>query len=241
VAVITGASSGLGAAFAECFAQVGAPVVLGARRVGRLQEVAARIEAAGGEALCVEADVTDPDSCRRLADAAHARFGRIDVLVNNAGVSAAVPASRERPEDFRAVVDVNLMGPYWMAQAVAPFMSPGASIINISSVLGLGPGLLPQAAYASSKAGILGLTRDLAKQWTQRKGIRVNALAPGFFPSEMTEGLADDPAGDHLGKCIMERLGEPEELAAAAIFLAADASSFITGVTLPVDGGWSIT
>lgn len=240
VAVITGASSGLGVAFAEGFAGAGADVVLGARRIDRVREVAGRIEAAGHNAIAVEADVSDPDACAHLAEAANERFGRIDALVNNAGVATSVPASRERPEEFRAVVEINLMGTYWMAQAVARFMSPGSSIVNISSVLGIGVGHLPQAAYASSKSGVLGLTRDLANQWTKRKGIRVNALAPGYFPSEMTEGLEEDEASNHLQKAIMERMGEPAELAAAAIFLASDASSFITGVTLPVDGGWTI-
>ena len=115
------------------------------------------------------------------------QFGRVDVLVNNAGVGTAVPATRETPEQFRSVIDVNLNGCYWMAQACGRVMQPGSSIINISSVLGLTTAGLPQAAYAASKAGLIGLTRDLAQQWTGRKGIRVNALAPGFFESEMTD------------------------------------------------------
>ena len=114
-------------------------------------------------------------------------FGRVDVLVNNAGIGTAAPATREAPDDFRRVIDVNLNGCYWMAQACGRVMQPGSSIINISSVLGLTTAGLPQAAYASSKAGLIGLTRDLAQQWTGRKGIRVNAIAPGFFASEMTE------------------------------------------------------
>ena len=114
-------------------------------------------------------------------------FGRVDVLVNNAGIGTAVPATRETPEQFRQVIDVNLNGCYWMAQACGRVMQPGSSIINISSVLGLTTAGLPQAAYAASKAGLIGLTRDLAQQWTGRKGIRVNAIAPGFFASEMTD------------------------------------------------------
>ena len=116
-----------------------------------------------------------------------AELGRVDVLVNNAGIGTAVPATRETPDEFRAVIDVNLNGCYWMAQACGRVMQPGSSIVNISSVLGLTTAGLPQAAYASSKAGLIGLTRDLAQQWTGRKGIRVNAVAPGFFASEMTD------------------------------------------------------
>jgi NAD(P)-dependent dehydrogenase (short-subunit alcohol dehydrogenase family) len=240
VAIITGASSGLGVAFAEGFADAGAQVVLGARRDDRLREVAARIEAAGGEVETLQTDVAQPGDCHKLAEAAQERFGRVDVLINNAGVALSVPASRETPEQFRAVLDVNLHGSYWMAQAAARHMAPGSSIVNVASVLAIGVGHLPQAAYAASKAGVLGLTRDLANQWTRRKGIRVNALAPGYFPTEMTEGIDEDEGANHLQKAIMERMGRPDELAAAAIFLASDASSFITGVTLPVDGGWTI-
>ena len=139
--------------------------------------------------LTVATDVADPEQCQALVDAAIAEFGRVDVLVNNAGVGTAVPATRETPEQFRSVIDVNLNGCYWMAQACGRVMQPGSSIINISSVLGLTTGGLPQAAYSASKAGLNGLTRDLAQQWTGRKGIRVNALAPGFFASEMTDHL----------------------------------------------------
>ena len=120
-----------------------------------------------------------------------AEFGRVDILVNNAGIGTAVPATRETPEQFRQVIDVNLNGCYWMAQACGRVMQPGSSIVNISSILGLTTAGLPQAAYAASKAGLIGLTRDLAQQWTGRKGIRVNALAPGFFASEMTDSYPE--------------------------------------------------
>ena len=116
-----------------------------------------------------------------------AELGRVDVLINNAGVGTAVPATRETPDEFRRVIDINLNGSYWMAQACGRVMEPGSSIVNIGTVLGSTTAGLPQAAYGASKAAIIGLTRDLAQQWTGRKGIRVNALAPGFFPSEMTE------------------------------------------------------
>jgi NAD(P)-dependent dehydrogenase (short-subunit alcohol dehydrogenase family) len=159
------------------------------------------------------------------------------VLVNNAGVGTAVPATRESPEQFRQVIDVNLNGSYWMAQACGRVMQPGSAIVNIGSVLGSTTAALPQAAYASSKAAIIGLTRDLAQQWTGRKGIRVNALAPGFFASEMTDQYPDGYLDQMMWRVPSGRKGEAEELVAACLFLASDAGSYVTGVTLPVDGG----
>jgi len=237
VAVVTGASSGLGVAFAKALAEAGADVVLGARREERLPETGKLVEAAGRKYAYKKTDVTKPEDCDALIALAIEKFGKADILVNNAGVGTAVPATRETPEAFRSVIDVNLMGAYWMAQAFARANKDGGVIVNISSILGIKPQGLPQAAYASSKAGLIGLTRDLAAQWTGRKKIRVNALAPGFFPSEMSDELPKDmvemvkmftPAG---------RLGEPEELAATLIWLVSDASSYVTGITVPVDGG----
>ncbi|HET9733049.1 MAG TPA: SDR family oxidoreductase [Acidimicrobiales bacterium] len=238
VAVVTGASSGLGVAFAQALAEAGADVALGARRVDRLEDTKRSVEAIGRRAVAVPTDVTKPEDCQRLVGEAMAAYGRVDVLVNNAGVGTAVPASRETPEEFTAVVDANLMGSYWASQAAARVMKPGSAIVMIGSVLGSTTAGLPQAAYSASKAAIIGLTRDLAQQWTGRKGIRVNALAPGYFPTEMTadyekeyiEGLMATrvPAG---------RMGHLEECAAALVFLASDAASYVTGVVLPVDGG----
>jgi len=242
VAVVTGASSGLGVAFAQALAEAGANVVLGARRVDRLQDTRALVEAAGGKAVAVQTDVTDPGDCNALVRAAMDEFGRVDILVNNAGVGTAVPATRETPEQFRSVIDLNLNGCYWMAQECGRVMRPGSSIINVSSVLGLTTAGLPQAAYASSKAGLIGLTRDLAQQWTGRKGIRVNAIAPGYFASEMTDQFGAEYFDSAiLPRTLCQRLGEPEELSAALLFLASDASSYITGITLPVEGGMLTT
>jgi NAD(P)-dependent dehydrogenase (short-subunit alcohol dehydrogenase family) len=241
VAIVTGASSGLGVAFAQGLAEAGADVVLGARRADRLEDTAGLVRNAGRRALAVATDVADPESCTALVEAAMAEFGRVDVLVNNAGVGTAVPATRESPEQFRSVIDVNLNGCYWMAQACGRVMKPGSSIINISSVLGLTTAGLPQAAYASSKAGLIGMTRDLAQQWTGRKGIRVNAIAPGFFASEMTEQYPDGYLESQEGRIPVGRKGAPAELAAAVVFLASDAAGYITGQTLPVDGGMTIT
>ena len=168
-------------------------------------------------------------------------FGRVDVLVNNAGVGTAVPATRETPEQFRQVIDINLNGAYWMAQSCGRVMQPGSSIVNISSVLGLTTAGLPQAAYSASKAGVIGLTRDLAQQWTGRKGIRVNAIAPGFFASEMTEQY--DPAYLDLMmvRVASGRMGDARELAATLVWLASDAAGYVTGQTIAVDGGVTIT
>jgi NAD(P)-dependent dehydrogenase (short-subunit alcohol dehydrogenase family) len=241
VAVVTGASSGLGVAFARALAEAGADVALGARRADRLEDTKQLVESAGRRAVAVPTDVADPQACQALVDAAVAELGRVDVLVNNAGIGTAVPATRETPEQFRQVVDVNLNGCYWMAQACGRVMQPGSSIVNISSVLGLTTAGLPQAAYSATKAGLIGLTRDLAQQWTGRKGIRVNALAPGFFASEMTDQY---PEGylDAMGPRIPAgRKGEAAELAAALVFLASDAGGYVTGQTLAVDGGMTIT
>ncbi len=241
VALVTGASSGLGVAFAHALAEAGADVVLGARRTDRLESVADSVRTTGQRVLTVATDVADPDHCQRMVDLAMEEFGRVDVLVNNAGIGTAVPATKETPEQFRQVIDVNLNGCYWMAQACGRVMEQGSSIINISSVLGITTAGLPQAAYAASKAGLIGLTRDLAQQWTGRKGIRVNAIAPGFFASEMTEQY---PPGylDAMGQRIPAgRKGDPRELAATVVWLASDAAGYVTGQTLAVDGGMTIT
>lgn len=237
VALVTGASSGLGAAFAVGLAEAGADVAICARRVDRLAETARAVEVQGRRCHAVAADVTRPEDCTRFVAETLEALGAVDVLINNAGLGSAYPATREPPEAFRQVIDVNLMGVYWMAQACGRVMGPGASIVNISSILGLTTGGLPQAAYTSSKAAVIGLTKDLAQQWSGRKGIRVNALAPGFFPSEMADVLDEDYLAGQLRRAPLGRLGDPSELVAAAVFLASDAASFITGVVLPVDGG----
>ena len=241
VAIVTGASSGLGVAFARALAEAGADVALGARRADRLQETKRLVEGAGRRAITVATDVSHPEDCQRLVDQTVEQLGRIDILVNNAGIGTAMPATRETPEQFREVIDVNLNGCYWMAQACGRVMQPGSSIINISSVLGITTAGLPQAAYAASKAGLIGLTRDLAQQWTGRKGIRVNALAPGFFASEMTEQYPPGYLEAQQQRIPAGRKGDPRELAATLVFLASPASAYVTGQTLPVDGGMTIT
>ena len=241
VVIVTGASSGLGVAFATGFAEAGARVVHAARRADKLDRTAKLVESVGGTALPVVTDISDPDQVGALVDAAMAEFGQVDVLINNAGVGTAVPATRETPEQFRSVIDINLNGSYWAAQACGRVMAPGSSIINISSILGITTAGLPQAAYSASKAAIAGLTRDLAQQWGSRKGIRVNAIAPGFFETEMTESYPDGYLESMSPRLVLGRTGDPEELAATAIWLASPAAGYVTGQTVVVDGGFSIT
>ena len=240
VALVTGASSGLGAGFAVAMAQAGADVVLAARRRAGLEATGREVEKLGHGALAVETDVTDPSACQAAVRAAVEEFGHLDVLVNNAGLGTAVPALRETPEQFRQVIDVNLLGAYWMAQAAAQLMPRGSAIVNIASVLGLVKSYAPQAAYAASKAGLIGLTRDLNQQWSGRREIRVNAVAPGYFRSEMTEAVSPGQLRDFIARTsTLGRMGEQHELDAAVVFLGSPASSYIAGVTLAVDGGMS--
>jgi NAD(P)-dependent dehydrogenase (short-subunit alcohol dehydrogenase family) len=237
VAIVTGASSGLGVAYAKALAEAGASVALGARRGRGLEATRNMVEGLGRRAIAVQADISRREDCRALVDATVNAFGRVDILVNNAGGGSAAPALTESEEHFRDVVDLNLHGSFWMAQASARVMPPGSSIVNISSVMALRTAKTDAAAYSASKAGVLGLTRDLAAQWAP-KGIRVNAIAPGTFPTEATAGMS----AEYIAKVVARRipagrLGDPEDAAAAVLFLASDAASYITGVTLPVDGG----
>jgi NAD(P)-dependent dehydrogenase (short-subunit alcohol dehydrogenase family) len=241
VVLITGASSGLGVSFAVGVAQAGADVVITARRADRLKQTAQAVEATGRRCLAVPADISDAVACTTVVQAAMAEFGRIDVLVNNAGVGAAVPATRETPEHFQSVMGTNLNGAYWMAQACGRVMRPGSSIVNVSSILAITTAGLPQAAYSASKAALLGLTRDLAQQWGSRKGIRVNALAPGFFATEMTDQLAEGYLDSIKPRIVLGDLGDPDALAATLVWLASPAAGYVTGQTIVVDGGITLT
>jgi NAD(P)-dependent dehydrogenase (short-subunit alcohol dehydrogenase family) len=238
VAIVTGASSGLGIAFACALAEAGADVALAARRVERLEQTRRLVEQRGRRALVVKADVRDPQACAATVQATVAEFAHLDILVNNAGVGKITPFLHESHAEFRDTIDVDLGGCAWMARAAAEVMEPGSSIINVASVIGVGAGgSAPRASYVAAKAGVIGLTRDLAHQWTGRRGIRVNALSPGFFETEMT-GDYEDGFGALLPRIAARRLGEPEELAAAVVFLASDASSYVTAENLIVDGGF---
>jgi NAD(P)-dependent dehydrogenase (short-subunit alcohol dehydrogenase family) len=241
VALITGGSSGLGAAFAVAVAEAGADVVVAARRPDRLQVTASAVAATGRSCMTVPTDVTEPEACRALVDAAMARFGRVDILVNNAGIGTSVPASRETVEQFRSVIDLNLNACYWLAQACGRVMQPGSSIVNVSSILAITTAGLPQAAYSASKAGLLGLTRDLAQQWGGRKGIRVNALAPGFYESEMTEQYSEEYWKQVTARIVLGQPGNPDDLAATLVWLVSPAASYVLGQTIVVDGGVTLT
>jgi NAD(P)-dependent dehydrogenase (short-subunit alcohol dehydrogenase family) len=242
VVVITGASSGLGVGFARAVAAVGATVVLAARREDRLDAVAAELRERGTTVLTRRTDVAVQTDCEALAMAAAEAFGRIDVLVNNAGIGLAGSALRQAPDDYRSTIDINLNGTYWTSRACVPHMPEGSAIVNIASVLAVAASRFPQAGYSASKAGVLGMTRDLAQQWSGRRGIRVNALCPGFFESEITmsEG-AENLVAMVADNSPLGRFGRQEELDSALLFLASAASSYVTGASVVVDGGLCAT
>jgi NAD(P)-dependent dehydrogenase (short-subunit alcohol dehydrogenase family) len=244
VAVVTGASSGMGVAFAETLAAAGARVVLAARREERLNEVARGIRQSGGEALVARCDVAREAEIDALVERALAEFGAVDVLVNNAGFTTIVPAEQQSLADWHAHLDVMLTGSFLCAQRFGRHMLAAGkgNVINVASMLGVvGSGQVRQAAYAAAKGGQVNLTRELAAQWA-RRGVRVNALAPGWFPTEMTDDMFhDERSMDWLrGRTPMGRGGALSELAGPLLFLASDASSFVTGHVLVVDGGWTI-
>jgi NAD(P)-dependent dehydrogenase (short-subunit alcohol dehydrogenase family) len=238
VAIVTGASSGLGMRFVRALRAAGANVVLAARRGHRIEALATEL----GGAIAIATDVTIPQDIERLVASTLDRYGRIDVLVNNAGISGVVSAEDEPMEHFRAVLEVNLISKFALTQLVARAMLERGrgSVVNVASVLGLvASGQIPQASYSASKGGLVHLTRELAAQWA-RKGIRVNAIAPGWFPSEMTEQMfANERAVQWMRRNTpMGRTGEEHELDGVLLFLASDASSYVTGQTIAVDGGW---
>jgi NAD(P)-dependent dehydrogenase (short-subunit alcohol dehydrogenase family) len=244
VAVVTGASSGLGVTFARGLAGVGASVVMAARRKDRLERLAAELEGQGREALAVVCDITREDDVEQLVDTALKRFGRLDILVNNAGVAYVGPAEDEPVEDFQRVMNTNVTGVFLCAKHCGRAMLKAGrgSIVNIASVLGMvGIGALPQLSYNTSKGAVINMTRELAAQWAKR-GVRVNALAPAWFHTEMTEGMFDNERSIQFieRRTPMGRAGRPEELLGALLLLASDASSYMTGQTIAVDGGWTI-
>ena len=239
VAIVTGASSGLGARFARVLHGAGASVVVAARRKDRLDALAAELDGA----LSVACDVADDLQLHGLVDETMAAHGRIDVLVNNAGIGTPMPAADEPPSHFRDVVAVNLTAAFVLSQLAGRVMLAQGSgvIVNVASVLGLvASAPIHQASYTASKGGLVNLTREMAAQWA-RKGIRVNALAPGWFQSEMTgEMFEDEKSMEWVRRnAPMARAGEPHELDGALLFLASDASSYVTGHVLTVDGGWT--
>jgi hypothetical protein len=241
IIVVTGASSGLGEQLARALAAAGAIPVLAARRTDRL----ARLQRELPGVDTVACDVTDAGERDRLVETVVDRHGRLDGLINNAGVGTTAPALRTSTEAFARVLDVNLTAPFALSCLAANRMraNGGGSIVNVASVMALRSiGQIPDAAYVASKAGIIGLTRELASQWG-RYGIRVNAVAPGFFPSEMTAELGDDPEAFPpflLERTPLGRGGKTGELDEAVLFLLGPGSSFVTGHVLSVDGGMAV-
>lgn len=240
VAIVTGASSGLGRRFVHCLAERGARVVAVARRAEALEELAAEV---GDQVLAAPADVTDEHSVRAAVERAAGVTGTVDILVNNAGITRVGPAESETPDDFAAVLDANLIGAYRFAHHAGRLMLQAGqgSIVNVASINGLvASWSIPQVGYCASKSGVLGMTRELAAQWAAR-GVRVNAIAPGYFRTELTEELFTSQAGARrLTRMPMARGGAGNELDGALVYLASDGSSYVTGQTLVVDGGWTI-
>jgi NAD(P)-dependent dehydrogenase (short-subunit alcohol dehydrogenase family) len=242
-AVVTGASSGLGSRFAEVLADAGARIVLAARRRDRLDAVAARIAGGGGEARAVQCDVRSDDEVERLMATAVEHYGGLDIVVNAAGIAPDEDAEVESLSSFRDVMEVNATGTYACARAGArPMLERGrGSIVNVASISGLVAGDGPDSpSYTASKGAVVNLTRELGVRWAPH-GVRVNAIAPGWFPSEMTaETLASEEGlGWIAERTPMGRPGEVHELDGALLFLASDASTYVTGHTLVVDGGWT--
>jgi NAD(P)-dependent dehydrogenase (short-subunit alcohol dehydrogenase family) len=241
VAIVTGASSGLGARFARVLDGLGARLILAARRKDRLEALASQLR----DAAVVAGDLTEPNATSELVEAALARFERLDIVICNAGTTHVTPAQRESTDDFRRVIDLNLIVSFALARDAAAVMKTqgdGGAIIHIASSAALrSTPLLPQAGYVASKASLIGLTRELALQWA-RYGIRVNAIAPGMFPSELTAPLfnSDELRTSFETTVPLRRLGREDELDGVLAFLASDASSYVTGQTYVVDGGLTL-
>ncbi len=238
-AVVTGASSGLGMGFAATLASAGATVFAAARRLDRLQQLADKYPSV----IPVRCDVTDDADRRALIDQAFEGRDTVDILVNNAGMPGPPNAEQETPEVFAALLNLNLLAGFHLSTYLVGRLpeDAAASIINIASVIGLvSTAPIGGASYAASKAGTLGMTRELAGQWG-RRGIRVNSVVPGWFDTEMTDGLFtnDKSAGWVRRNTMLGRGGKEGEVDGAVLFLASNASSYVTGQTLVVDGGWT--
>jgi 3-oxoacyl-[acyl-carrier protein] reductase len=237
VAFVTGSSRGIGRATALALQQAGYDIVVASFEVEKNEEVAAEIRAAGGNAMTTNLNLTSLDSVRASFAEAYKQFGRIDVLVNNAGITKDGLAMRMKPEDWNLVLQINLTGAFYATQQVLPAMVKQRSgrIVNIASVVGQAgnPG---QANYVASKAGIIGLTKALAQEVASRS-ITVNAVAPGFIETDMTAVLPQEVRDKMLTAIPLKRMGRPEDVAAAVRFLASDDAQYITGHVINVNGG----
>ena len=241
VAIVADAQTATGVAFAAALAQAGSHVVLAHPATGNVDAAAHAVRIANRKAMTVEFDVTDPDACVSLVNSTIEEFGRVDILVNNAEVGASSTGNVETTGEFKNVIATNLNGAFWLARACGRVMQPGSSIVNISSILAITTTGHPHAAYSASKAAIVGLTRDLAQQWGTRKGVRVNAIAPGFFSGATGDKYPDSYFEQNSHRLILGRTGQLNELASVLVWLASDAGGYVTGQTVVVDGGVSIT
>lgn len=243
VALVTGASSGLGVQMAKALARAGAKLAICARRVEKLEAVKAELEGMGAECYAHACDVTDVEQIKQCVADVEKRFGRIDILVNNAGTSGPAPAEEQSDEQWHRIVSTNLDGPYFMAREVAKGMIERGygKIVMLGSIhSSVAMEEYPLSAYCASKGGILMLTRQLATEWA-KYGITVNAIGPAYFPSEMTGGIWESDEFKQIVKtrCPMGRPGRDGELDGALIYFASDASSYCTGQILTIDGGWT--
>ena len=243
VAIVTGGGSGIGRQMATGLAEAGADVALCARKPERCEEVARELGQLGIRAFGIRCDVRDPAEVQAVVDRTRAELGRIDVLVNNAGTSWGAPAEDHPLEAWQKVIDVNLTGVFLFAQTVGRVMieQQGGKIVNIASVAAFGgapPELMNAVAYNASKAGVVGFTRDLATKWAEH-GVNVNAIAPGWFPSDMNKALLDAQPDAYLEHIPLKRFGGPDDLKGAVVFLSSRASDFVTGQVVVVDGGQS--
>jgi len=240
-AIVTGGGSGLGRQMAHALAECGADLVLCARKVERCEQTAAELEALGVRALALACDVRDPAQVQAVVDRTVADFGGVDILVNNAGTSWGAAPEETPLEAWEKVLDVNVTGPFLFTQAAGRVMieRKRGKVINVASVAafrGASPEAMNAIAYNTSKGALVSFTRDLAVKWA-RHGINVNAIAPGWFPSDMSEKVLER-AGDRLRERIpLGRYGGPDDLKGAVVFLASAASDYVTGITIPVDGG----
>ena len=240
VAIITGGSVGLGRQMAEGLAEMGAHIVLCARKKERCEQAAQQIAQLGVKTLAFGCDVKNPSEIQQLADAVLAQFGRIDILINNAGTSWGAPVEEMQLEHWNKVIETNLTGTFLFSQAVGKIMirQKRGKIINIASISGLGgaPPELPAIGYHASKGGVIAFTRDLACKWAMHN-IQVNAIAPGWFPTHMSQWVLENYRDFFLERIPMKRFGRDHDLKGAAVFLASDASDYVTGHVLVVDGG----